>query len=436
MHLSSVQDRHPPNAKICDSIRRKMLLKQKRNLKLNEAVHRNKAMSRGGLLERAFTTAFKGLVYPQIWEDPQIDMEALDIRPDSHVVTIASGGCNVLNYLIDNPAHITAVDLNTAHVALTRLKLCAAQHLRGYDDFFRFFGEADNRENIQAFDAVLKSRLDLESRNYWQSRDLFGRRRISLFARNFYHAGLLGNFIGASHMLAKLYGRNLQYILSVSTMAEQRSYFEQQIAPLFDKKFVRWIVSQPASLYGLGIPPAQYTALAASGNGDMALVLRQRLEKLTCDFDIGDNYFAWQAFGRRYANQGEGPLPPYLQRENYGAIRHRAKRVKVLHASYTDFLKSRAGCSLDRFILLDAQDWMDDETLTKLWREITRTARPGARVLFRTAAEERLLPGRIPDEILNRWDYDAEYCEDLTRRDRSAIYGTVHLYTLPEDDDV
>ena len=38
-------------------------------------------------------------------------------------MTIASGGCNTLSYLVANPARVTAVDLNGAHVALTRLKL-------------------------------------------------------------------------------------------------------------------------------------------------------------------------------------------------------------------------------------------------------------------------------------------------------------------------
>ena len=73
---------------------------------------------------------------------------------------------------------------------------------------------------------------------------------------------------------------------------------------------------------------------------------------------------------------------------------------------------------------------MTDPILTDLWREITRTARPGARVIFRTAAEPTILPGRVPDEILTRWAYDAERCRALTARDRSAIYGGFHLYTL------
>jgi S-adenosylmethionine-diacylglycerol 3-amino-3-carboxypropyl transferase len=61
----------------------------------------------------------------------------------------------------------------------------------------------------------------------------------------------------------------------------------------------------------------------------------------------------------------------------------------------TDILRDSAAASFDRYALLDAQDWMDDAELTALWTEITRTARSGARVIFRTAADERLLPGRF-----------------------------------------
>jgi len=73
---------------------------------------------------------------------------------------------------------------------------------------------------------------------------------------------------------------------------------------------------------------------------------------------------------------------------------------------------------------------MTDQQLNRLWSEIDRTAKPGARVLFRTAAEETLLPGRVTDELLSAWDYDAELSRALTRKDRSAIYGAMHLYRL------
>ena len=84
------------------------------------------------MLERVFTLAFRGLVYPQIWEDPEVDLRALALTPSSRLITITSGGCNVLSYLTAAPGEIVAVDLNRAHVALTRLKLAAARHLPDY----------------------------------------------------------------------------------------------------------------------------------------------------------------------------------------------------------------------------------------------------------------------------------------------------------------
>ena len=96
---------------------------------LGGAVHQNVAMSRAGLGERAFSFLFRGLVYAQIWEDPVVDMKALGIGPQTNVVCIASGGCNMMSYLSASPASITAVDLSPAHVALGRLKLAAAQAL-------------------------------------------------------------------------------------------------------------------------------------------------------------------------------------------------------------------------------------------------------------------------------------------------------------------
>jgi S-adenosylmethionine-diacylglycerol 3-amino-3-carboxypropyl transferase len=64
---------------------------------LQHAVHRNRAFTIGGLRERVFTRAFQDLVYPQIWEDPAVDLEALELDPTCHVVAIASAGCNVLS---------------------------------------------------------------------------------------------------------------------------------------------------------------------------------------------------------------------------------------------------------------------------------------------------------------------------------------------------
>ncbi len=139
---------------------------------------------------------------------------------------------------------------------------------------------------------------------------------------------------------------------------------------------------------------------------------------------------AWQAFGRRYAPGPNPSLPPYLERQNFDAVRRRSSRVRYVQRSFIDILCDLPAASFDRYALLDAQDWMNDAELTALWAEITRTARPGTRVIFRTAADERLLPGRVPEAMLGHWEYREELSRELGRRDRSSIYGAFHLYTL------
>ena len=394
---------------------------------LGAAVHRHKALSRRGLQERVFTFAFQQLVYPQIWEDPVVDMEALRLGAGDRVVAIASGGCNVLSYLAAGPAEVIAVDLNGAHIALLNLKLRGLATLPDHAAFFDFFGRADQRQNVAVYQTQLRPGLDAATRAYWDGRGLDGRRRVEAFARGFYRHGLLGRFIGAGHAVARLYGARFDALLAARSLDEQRAIFARDIAPLFDKRLVRWLARRPSALYGLGIPPAQYHALAAEGG--VAEALKRRVERLACDFPVADNYFAAQAFGRAYARAETPSLPPYLQARHFDTVRENAGRVRPYHGGFTERLKAEAEASLDAYVLLDAQDWMNDATLSDLWREIRRTARPGARVIFRTAADEPLLPGRVPDEVLGDFRNAEALSRALGARDRSSIYGAFHLWT-------
>ena len=113
---------------------------------LGNALHRSRVFSTAGLHERFFTRVFRDLVYAQIWEDPVVDMNALDIGPGQEVIAIASGGCNSLSDL--------TADL--------RLKVCALQNLPDYETFFRFFGRADARANVDRQPAhVVAAQIDL-----------------------------------------------------------------------------------------------------------------------------------------------------------------------------------------------------------------------------------------------------------------------------------
>jgi S-adenosylmethionine-diacylglycerol 3-amino-3-carboxypropyl transferase len=400
-----------------------------KNRKIKDALIQHKALSKAGLSERLFGLLFSGLVYPQIWEDPDVDMQAMEIRPHHRIVTIGSGGCNMLAYLSQHPASIDVVDLNPHHVALNRLKLAAFRLLPGHGDLVRFFGTPDLKTNSQAFDRFIAPDLDDATSAYWNGLDMLGRRRVTVFNRNIYRTGLLGRFIGAAHLLGRVHGVKFDKLTAARTLREQRQFFDSEIAPVFERRLVRWLLGRKSSLFGLGIPPQPYDELASlAGDGSIAAVLRYRLEKLICHFPMSENYFAWQAFARRYAEAGQGPLPTYLKPENYQAIRANAERVTVHHLNFTELLATKQAGAMDRYVLLDAQDWMNDAQLNELWAEISRTAASGARVIFRTAAEKSIIEGRLSPAIRDQWDYLEKRSQDLNACDRSAIYGGFHIY--------
>ncbi len=376
----------------------------------------------------AFRRVTKGLIYSQIWEDPVIDLEALSIESHHRLMTIGSGGCNALSYLIADPAEVIVVDINAPQIAQNRLKIAAMKFLPDYKSFFDFFGAANERSNVRLFDDHICRNLDKKTRTYWVRRDARGRRRIEQFARGFYRQGLSGHLISMCHIYSRAHGTNLRAMLNVKDINEQRDTYAREVKPLFHTRTFRALAILRPALFGLGIPPVQYETLKASRS--MHLVLEERAERMVCDFDLKENYFAWQFFDRGYATDGGGPLPIYLQREHFAEIRSRIDRLQVRHISFVDQLRSLPDQYLDRYVLLDSQDWMNDQSLTELWTELTRTARPGSRVIFRTAGTDSVLPGRIPAHLLERWYYEKDTSLDLLARDRSAIYGGFHLYVL------
>lgn len=378
------------------------------------------------LKDRLFAKWFEQLVYPQIWEDPVCDMKALRLTERDHLMTISSGGCNALSYLVDGPAKITVVDLNHAHIALIRLKVQAALHLT-QEEFSLFFVQANSSKNVRLYFEKIAPYLDADSRRYWEGGKVLP--RIRLFQKGFYKFGLLGKLIGVLHATARLYGVKLTDILQFDDVDRQAQWFDQHVAKIFDSRLMKKISQSPFALYNLGIPPSQHHALCEGTPKLMAEVLKERARKLATVAPFSQNYFAWQAFGRRYDPREIGSLPPYLESSRFETIRSRVGRLDIQHANILSVMQAMPEGSVDAWSLLDAQDWMPAVTVEGLWREISRVSRPGARVIFRTAGLSTVLSEDILARLPVQWVRQNELSDQLGAQDRSAIYGGFHLYT-------
>jgi S-adenosylmethionine-diacylglycerol 3-amino-3-carboxypropyl transferase len=374
-----------------------------------------------------FAQSFTRLVYNQIWEDPVVDMEAMDIKPDHRVIGICSAGCNALSYLTADPQEVHAVDLNFTHLALADIKRAAFKGAQSYSDIKSFLVNASGEPNRDLYKNKIAAHLTPQARVYWDG----GRKpRAESFVDGFYNTGLLGLSLRMVDGLARLCGFKLSDALALDNADQQRAWARKHIRPVFEGRIMAFVFSLRHPLYLLGIPPRQFQLLCDNKPERMASVLADRVEQLAGVAKSSENYFMWQAFSRRYAPTARPALPPYLQPENFDVIRQRVDRLVLKHDTFTNVLMDAEASSYDRYVLLDAQDWMDQATLASLWAQISRTARPGARVVFRTAGTMPPFLEYGQSGAWAQWQRLDDLSAQLHARDRSGIYGGLHVYAL------
>src|SRR5262249_53456014 len=151
-----------------------------------------------------------------------------------------------------------------------------------------------------------------------------------------------------------------------------------------------WILDRSLVMCLLGVPIEQME-LASTSRKTLGAFIEDRVDHVFCSVPIQQNYF-WRA----YINGHYAPdcCPEYLKRENFHVLKRRIHNIRTHTDTLTGFLRS-SNDTFSIYVLLDHMDWMKDnpEDLSEEWRQILRTSRPGARIIFRSAA---VSPSQIP----------------------------------------
>ncbi len=402
-----------------------------------DAVKQKNASKKQGVLQKLFAVWFDAFVYNQIWEDPRVDVQALQINENSRILTISSGGCNAFNYLLENPEKVTATDLNRQHIYLLRLKIAALKYLPSHEQFFNFFGFGISERNTADYHRYIAPHLDSETKKFWESNTFFGSilygERINFFQKGgLYEHSRNGYFLRFFHRAAHLFGGKPEEILKAKNPSEQEVLYQKYIAPFFDSWLIKFIGKLPVTMFGLGVPPQQYEELKKDlhDGGNIIDIYRERTKRLAVAFPIQENYFAWQAFARQYDTENRCAIPDYLQAENYEKLKANAGKIETAVGSVTKQIRQNPKNTFNRFIFLDALDWMNAETLTELWAVIAENGEKDSRIIFRTASRFSPIETNLPNDLREKFIYEKELSQKLFEQDRSAIYGGFHLYIL------
>lgn len=374
------------------------------------------------------------LVYNTCWEDPRVDRRALNIGPSDHVLVITSAGCNALEYLLDHPASVHAIDANPRQNALLELKVAGIRRLP-YADFFKMFGDGVHPEFEDLYRKSLRPELSPFARRFWDRRTAwFSGKRGS-----FYFNGLAGTVARAFHGYLKLRPKlrvQVEALFAAETLDQQRTIYDQQIAPILWGPALRWTLSRQFTMSMIGVPHPQRREVQAQHEGGVSGFIRESLEYVLRELPIRDNYFYGVYLRGRYTPEA---CPSYLVQSEFERLK--AGLIDRLHihtGTVTQFLQEES-IPISRFVLLDHMDWMSSyhpDALMEEWDAILDRAAPNALAILRSAHARpsyldwvQVGEDRKPLRLVLQ--FNEEMARELTKLDRVHTYAGFHIIDLP-----
>jgi S-adenosylmethionine-diacylglycerol 3-amino-3-carboxypropyl transferase len=354
------------------------------------------------------------LVFTHNWEDPACDHAALKIREGDSVLAITSGGCNVLGFLLFDPEIIYSIDINPSQSYILELKIAAIKNL-GFEDFISFSGLHPHDDRLDLYRKIQNS-LSKDAQLYWNNHEKLIRKGFIMQGKYEWFIRFAGKFIRF------LQGsKRVQGLLIEKSPAEQEEYFDK----IWNTKRFRFlfkILFNKRMLARKGLV-ADYFHFD-DGSSSFAESFYNRSKKAFRTLPVKGNYFLSLYLMGKYRNDQE--VPAYLKKENYDIIKSRIDRIRIHTAEAQSWLDSMPQGSIDCFALSNICELMSEKDTRQLFTAVTKTARDGARIIFRNL----MIPREPPAELQNQIVKDEMLSRKIYENDRSFVYGKVMAYTI------
>lgn len=354
------------------------------------------------------------LIFTHNWEDPAIDERVLNIKPGEIVFTITSGCCNSLGFLRFNPSAVYCVDINPAQNYLMELKKAAYKEL-DHETCCAFLGLNNCNERKKIFTS-LKNHLSPEALYFWQKHE-------TIIAKGIIMNGRYEKFVKiAGRLLRLLQGsKKVKRFFSLSSVDEQKNFYENQ----WDNKKWRWIFNtmfNKKRLAKKGLVSDYFHF--DDGSSSFSESFYKRASHVMKDIPVQTNYFIALYFLGHYLDKRN--VPEYLKEENFSIIKDNVDKIQTVAADSKYWLEQQPADMFDAFALSNICELMDDKDTHKLFSEVIRTAKPGARIIFRNL----MIPREVPEDLRHIIVKNEMLSRQLQFADRSFVYGKVAAYSV------
>jgi S-adenosylmethionine-diacylglycerol 3-amino-3-carboxypropyl transferase len=355
--------------------------------------------------------ALHDLIFTMSWEDGALDRAVFaQLGRGARIATIASGGCNALAFLLDDPAEVYAFDYNPAQVHLVELKRAAFLELT-HAEVLELFGVRPSRRRASQL-ARLERHISPAAAAYFEDQawivdnGLLGGGRYERFVGWFRAALRVVQGRGTLEALFTERGRQDRY----------RFYQERWDGPVWRLIFRAFFNKHVLASRGLA---ADYFTFADGES--FADAFARRTKRVLTELAPRDNPFVAQYVLGRYLD--EDHLPEYLQASNFELIRERAPRLTVRAADVRQLADDFPEGRFDGLCLSNVFELMSEDETRQTLDRIARVVDGGGRITLRNLMVPRAAALETSALVL-----DGQVGERLHERDRSFVYRSFQSY--------
>jgi S-adenosylmethionine-diacylglycerol 3-amino-3-carboxypropyl transferase len=346
--------------------------------------------------------------YAQVWEDADVLLAGLDVKPGDVCVSIASAGDNTLALLTRDPSRVIALDMNAAQLACLELRVAAFRSL-AHPELLELVGSRPSARRSVLYSRCRPS-LGASARRFWD-------RRPAAIEEGIGSSGKFERYLALFRrcVLPLIHDADtVNELLRPASMEVRKRFYDEhwntrQWRLLFRVFFSRAVMGA----FGRDAEFFRYVET------DVPATILHRTRHALTELDPSSNpYVHWILTG----THGEA-LPCALRPEHFDTIRQNLDRLEWHEASLEQYLDDCGEQRIDRFNLSDVFEYVSPEHYEQTLRSIVRRSRPGARLAYWNMLVSRRRPRRLARQ-LRPLDGLARV---LHRMDRAFFYSAFRL---------
>ena len=349
---------------------------------------------------------FDFIRYANVWEDPEMLLSGLALKPGAKILSIASAGDNVLSLLLADPAMVIAADISQVQLFVLELKMASIQHL-SYHEVLEFLGFRSTVNRKALFSRILPflskdaAQYFVHSQDKWLKTGLIHQGKFEKYFQLFSQKIL--PFIHNKRKISQLFEQK--------TAEEQRQFFQKKWntwrwRSLFKLFFSSWVMGR------LGRDPAFFNEV----NVPVSSFILFKAEQQLASTNAQNNHFL------RYNLTGTfgDLLPHYLRLDNFETIKSRLSRIQFFHGFAEDAVAQFG--NFDAMNLSNIFEYMPQNEFEEVSNQLAKGLNPHGKMAYWNLMVKRRCSAASNNVYLKE---QSALMRDLQLLDNGYFYDTI-----------